>query len=74
MFSRYRSDLSSPAGVDGMEFGGNDCWVWRCIIGVRGVGFVGEQAGDEEGLEVGSVCIFCEVVEVEMAEDHCCIF
>lgn len=58
------ADFSPAAGVDGVEFGGDDCGIGRWG---GGVGFVREEFGDQLVLEMRGVCVVCESWEVEVA-------
>lgn len=55
--------FAPAAGVDGVELSGDDCWGWRWGCGI---GFVGEEAGDERALQGGGVGVGREVGEMEV--------
>lgn len=61
------ADLAPAAGVDGLELGGYDGWIWW---GGGGVRFVGEEFGDEVVLDFGDVAVAYDAGEGEVGEPH----
>lgn len=62
------ADLATAAGVDWVELSGD---YYRGGRGAAaGGGFVREEAGDEEVLDLGRVGVGDDAGEAEMAEDH----
>ena len=69
------ADFSSPAGIDGLKFCGDDMWWWARSVEGR---FRGEEAGDERFLQAGGDCVGDGAREVDVKEllphraCHCC--